>query len=242
MLRRVFSTLDPKEVAVFAKAKWRDPKNPLLGFTDLRMEYLRRELRLKGGEPLKGWNALDVGCGGGLVSERLAKLGANVIGVDPTAEAIAEAERYKREDMGPISGSLDYKVGLAADIQGQFDLVVASEVIEHTSNPQQFLRELSERLKPSGHLLLTAPNRSPETYLLLIAGKHYAGFEHMLGLIDPGTHEYAKLLTPEEVTDLAANCGLRVLNTSGGVVAPFNLFWTMTKCTRLGYLMMLRKS
>ena len=170
MLRRALSTLDPKATAQFAKLQWRAPNNPLLGFTDLRVEFLRRELKLQGADPLKGWKALDVGCGGGLVSERLARMGAAVTGVDPTAEAIAEAERYKKEDLGPISGSLDYKVGLAADIQGEYDLIVASEVIEHTSDPQQFLQDLAVRLKPAGHLMLTAPNRTPEAYAILILG------------------------------------------------------------------------
>lgn len=198
---------------------WWDPNGAsamLHKLNPVRLQYIRdradqhwhldeRSLR-----PLAGKRALDVGCGAGLLCEPLARLGAEVTGVDAAPELIAAA-RAHAEGQGL---SIDYRACEVEEVKGQFDLVTAMEVIEHVASPQAFLRSLSERLTPGGLLILSTPNRTAWSRLLTITLAE--GF----GRIPKGTHDYDSFIPPERMTALMAEAGLRVEDMEGIAVSP----------------------
>lgn len=160
--------------------------------------------------PLEGKTALDVGCGAGLLCEPLARLGAKVTGVDAAPELIAAA-RAHAEGQGL---AIDYRACGVEDVEGQFDLVTAMEVIEHVASPEQFLRDLAARLAPGGLLILSTPNRTPWSRLLTITLAE--GF----GRIPKGTHDYDSFIPPERMGALMADVGLRVEDMEGIAMSP----------------------
>eukprot|EP00358_Blepharisma_japonicum_P001031 CAMPEP_0202947484 /NCGR_PEP_ID=MMETSP1395-20130829/11648_1 /ASSEMBLY_ACC=CAM_ASM_000871 /TAXON_ID=5961 /ORGANISM="Blepharisma japonicum, Strain Stock R1072" /LENGTH=128 /DNA_ID=CAMNT_0049648785 /DNA_START=186 /DNA_END=569 /DNA_ORIENTATION=- len=125
---------------------------------------------------------LDVGCGGGLVTERLARLGGTVVGIDPTPEAIDVAQDHLPTH---LKDKVQYKNCEVVEVEGTYDLVIASEVLEHVNSPDVFLKQVADRAIPGGSVILTTVNRTIESYLLAI----YAA-ENVLGIVEPGTHNW----------------------------------------------------
>lgn len=156
-------------------------------------------------KPLSGKSALDVGCGAGLLCEPLARLGADVTGVDAAPENIAAA-RAHAESSGL---AIRYQACELATIKGQFDLITALEVIEHVSDPTAFVAQLAARLAPDGLMIVSTPNRTPQSKLGLIT------LAEGLGLIPKHTHDWDKFLTPDDLTALLSDVGLKVLETRG---------------------------
>jgi 2-polyprenyl-6-hydroxyphenyl methylase/3-demethylubiquinone-9 3-methyltransferase len=210
-------TIDPREAAHFGAqaAEWWDPKGSsamLHRLNPARLSYLRariddawssdpRERR-----PLSGKRALDVGCGAGLLSEPLARLGAAVTGLDAAPESIAVA-RAHAEGQGL---AIDYRaIGVEALDDEKFDLVMSMEVIEHVSDVAGFVVGLANALADDGLLILSTPNRTPLSKLALIT------VGEGLGMVPKGTHDWSKFLTPEELTGLLESAGLTVTDTSG---------------------------
>lgn len=185
----------------------------------VRLGFIRRQIDLHFGsddrsmKPLAGKSALDVGCGAGLLCEPLARLGARVTGVDAAAENIAAASAHAE-----LSGlDIDYRAGeLAEQELGQFDLVTTMEVIEHVTDPAAFVAGLAARLKPDGLLILSTPNRTAASKLLLVEAAE------RLGQVPRGTHDWDKFLTPEEVTALLADAGLEVVAMEGIAFSPLS--------------------
>ncbi len=210
-------TIRPDEAAHFGRlAKdWWDPKGSsamLHRLNPVRLAFLRAEIDrhwaadAQGRTPLAGKTALDVGCGAGLLAEPLARLGAEVTGVDAAAENVAAAVLHAEGaglDIRYMAGEL-----AALDI-GRFDLVTAMEVLEHVADKPVFLRQLAERLAPGGLLVLSTPNRTPQSRLLMI------GAAEGLGLIPRGTHHWDDFVTPEELRALLADVGLTMGRPSG---------------------------
>jgi len=216
------TTIRPEEAAHFGKlaADWWDPKgssamlhklNPLrLGFirdaVDAHWHADSRALK-----PLAGKRALDVGCGAGLLCEPLARLGADVTGVDAAEENIAAA----REHAQGSGLAIDYRcadvgaLGLAG-----FDLVTSMEVIEHVADKQVFVNALAGALAPNGLMVLSTPNRTPQSRLLMVEGAE------RLGLIPRGTHTWGDFVTPEELRDLLAHSGLAMGEPKGITWSP----------------------
>lgn len=161
-------------------------------------------------QPLTGKRALDVGCGAGLLCEPLARLGAEVTGVDAAPELIAAAGTHAKAQWLAI----DYQACGVEEIDGQFDLVTAMEVIEHVASPEAFLRDLAARLAPGGLLILSTPNRTAWAKLLTITLAE--GF----GRIPPGTHDYDSFIPPERMAALMTEAGLRVVDTAGIAWGP----------------------
>lgn len=211
------ATIDPSEAAFFGKlaADWWDPKGSsamLHRLNPARLSYLRArideawDLDPRGRHPLEGKRALDVGCGAGLLSEPLARLGATVIGLDAAPENIAAA-RHHAAGQGL---AIDYRAGSVESLSGErFDLVVSMEVVEHVTDPAAFIAGLANALAPGGLLILSTPNRTPLSKLALITVGE--GF----GMVPRGTHDHAKFLTPEELAVLVEQAGLEVIDTTG---------------------------
>ena len=157
-------------------------------------------------QPLAGKSALDVGCGAGLLCEPLARLGADVTGLDAAEENIAAAKAHAAG--GGLA--IDYRAGELADAElGQFDLVTSLEVLEHVADKPAFLRGLAQRLKPDGLMILSTPNRTTASRVLLV------GAAETSGAIPAGTHHWDDFVTPEELQALLSEIGLGVGETRG---------------------------
>ncbi|HWI84844.1 MAG TPA: bifunctional 2-polyprenyl-6-hydroxyphenol methylase/3-demethylubiquinol 3-O-methyltransferase UbiG [Sphingomonas sp.] len=210
-------TIDPAESAFFGKlaADWWDPRGSsamLHRLNPARLSYLRARIDEawdtdpRARHPLAGKTALDAGCGAGLLSEPLARLGATVTGLDAAAENIAVA-RLHAEGQGL---AIDYRVGEVGQLVGErFDLIVSMEVIEHVADPSAFIATLAGLLAEGGLLILSTPNRTPLSKLALITVGE--GF----GMIPKGTHDHTKFLAPDELAALAESAGLEVIDTTG---------------------------
>ncbi|MFN3943519.1 MAG: bifunctional 2-polyprenyl-6-hydroxyphenol methylase/3-demethylubiquinol 3-O-methyltransferase UbiG [Allosphingosinicella sp.] len=210
------TTIDPREAAHFGRlaADWWDPKGSsamLHRLNPVRLGYIRAQLDRHWGldetsrRPLEGRKAADVGCGAGLLAEPLARLGAGVTAVDAAPENI-EAARIHAAGQGL---EIDYRVGGVEALAGPYDLVCSLEVIEHVADPAAFVRGLARNLDEDGLLILSTPNRTTLSRLLMIV------IGEGTGQIPRGTHDWEKFLTPEELCALLREAGLEVVDTTG---------------------------
>jgi 2-polyprenyl-6-hydroxyphenyl methylase/3-demethylubiquinone-9 3-methyltransferase len=182
----------------------------------VRLKYLRDRVdqHWQGDEcsrtPLEGKSALDVGCGAGLLAEPLARLGARVTGIDASPEVIEVA----RDHAARQGLAIDYRAGEVEALEGEFDLVTAMEVIEHVADPAAFLKALARRLAPGGLLVMSTPNATAMSKLLMIT------LGEGLGQIPRGTHEFERFIAPEGMKQLLADAGLKCLDTEGIAWSP----------------------
>jgi 2-polyprenyl-6-hydroxyphenyl methylase/3-demethylubiquinone-9 3-methyltransferase len=215
------TTIDPAEAERFGRmaADWWDPKGSsamLHRLNPVRLAYIRDRADQHWGfdecdlRPLKGKRAADVGCGAGLLAEPLARLGAAVTGVDAAPETIAAAREHALEQ----GLEIDYKVGSVEALDGGYDLVTALEVVEHVSDVRTFVDGLAEAMKPGGLLILSTPNRTAWSRLMLI------GLGETVGRIPRGTHDWDKLLPPEELCALVGDAGLEMVDCHGLAWGP----------------------
>jgi len=215
------TSIVPEEVAQFASQapRWWDPDGPeamLHKLNPVRLKYIRDWIDQHwqcdecGRTPLDGKTALDVGCGAGLLCEPLARLGAKVTGVDASPEVIAVA----RQHASAMGLSIDYRSGDVQELEGQFDLITSLEVIEHVAEPAAFLKALARRLAPGGLLILSTPNATGWSKLMMIT------LGEGLGRIPKGTHDFDKFISPERMKVLLADAGLQCLDTEGIAWSP----------------------
>ena len=216
------ATIRPEEAAHFgALAKeWWDPKGSsamLHRLNPVRLRFIREAIDVhwggdvRGTRPLAGRSALDVGCGAGLLCEPLARMGAEVTGVDAAPEN-AQAAALHADGSGLDIRYLAGEIG--AQNIGQFDLVTCMEVIEHVADKRAFLAELRDRLAPGGLMILSTPNRTAASRLLLVEGAE------RLGMIPRGTHHWDDFVTPEELESLLADAGLAMGAPTGIAFSP----------------------
>jgi 2-polyprenyl-6-hydroxyphenyl methylase/3-demethylubiquinone-9 3-methyltransferase len=216
------ATIRPEEAAHFAKlAKdWWDPKGSsamLHRLNPVRLQFLRDAVDQHWGgdpdgvKPLSGKRALDVGCGAGLLAEPLARLGAEVTGVDAAEANIAVARAHAEgSDL-----TIDYRQGEVAALGiGRFDLVTALEVLEHVADKPAFLAELARRIAPGGLLVLSTPNRTARSRLLMV------GLAETIGAIPRGTHHWDDFVTPDELRELLVEAGLTMTMPRGIGFSP----------------------
>ena len=215
-------TIRPEEAAHFGKlAKdWWDPKGSsamLHKLNPVRLGFLREAIDIhwagdvRNTRPLAGKSALDVGCGAGLLCEPLARMGAAVTGVDAAPENVAAAAIHA-EGVGLDIRYIAGEIG-AQDL-GTFDLVTSMEVVEHVADKRAFLAQLAERLAPGGLMVLSTPNRTPQSRLLMIGAAEGAG------LIPKGTHHWDDFVTPEELAELLESVGLHMGEPRGIAFSP----------------------
>lgn len=211
------ATINPSEAAHFGAlaADWWDPHGSsamLHRLNPVRLAYIREQIDLhwqvdaRERHPLAGRTAIDVGCGAGLLAEPLARMGASVTGVDAAPENIAAAKAHA-EGQGL---AIRYRAGeLAALPAATFDLVTSMEVVEHVTDPAAFIAELASRLAPGGLMILSTPNRTMLSKLLLVEAAE------RVGAVPRGTHDWDQFLKPEELTELLEAAGLEVTDRTG---------------------------
>jgi 2-polyprenyl-6-hydroxyphenyl methylase/3-demethylubiquinone-9 3-methyltransferase len=237
------TTINPDEIAKFAAMadEWWDPTGkfkPLHKFNPVRLGYVRDQAIARFNKdpsvrrPLEGLKILDIGCGGGLLSEPLARLGASVIGVDPGEKNIAIAKLHAEQ-----SGlTIDYRAVTAETVaaEGQrFDIVLNMEVVEHVDNVPLHMKTCADLVAPGGLLFTASINRTPRAFALAIVGAEY-----VLGWLPRGTHDYKKFLTPEEIATLIRRNGLKVTETVGVVFHPIADEWRQSRDTGINYMVL----
>ena len=229
-----FSSVDPNEQAKFAHAAkdWWDASSTggaglLHALNPVRVRYLVEHVlpEIRTPAAAAGLRVADIGCGGGLLSESLARLGAAVVGVDPTEAAVAVARAHAAPD--PLTAAIDYRLTTVEALvdpaeggeAGGFDLVCSLEVVEHTPDPDAFVRGCAALVRPGGCLAMSTMNRTRKAWLFAIAGA-----EHLGRLLPVGTHDWARFRTPEEMAAaMEGGGGLCVRDVSGIVLDPFAL-------------------
>lgn len=227
-------TIDPAEIERFSRIadEWWDPSGkfaPLHRLNPVRIGYIRDRVAAHwqrdalNGEPLKGLSLLDIGCGGGLLSEPMTRLGASVMGVDASSRNIAVAALHA--ERGGLA--IDYRQGTAealAESGTQFDVVLALEVVEHVADVDLFLRSCGRLVKPGGLLFLSTLNRTAKAWVLAIAGAEY-----VLGWLPRGTHDWKKFLKPSEVARGLRAGGIEPQEIVGVVYAPLSRKWSLNR-------------
>lgn len=238
----VSDSVDPAEVARFEKIArtWWDPAGPmrtLHKFNPVRLSYIRDEAaRHFGRDPLAGTpladlSLVDVGCGGGVLSEPLARLGAGVTGLDPAPTNIAVARKHAEK-----SGlTIDYREERIEDLVARgerFDIVTAMEVVEHVSDVRAFVATCCAAVKPGGLLFMATLNRTLRSYALAIVGAEY-----ILRWLPKGTHQWEKFVTPRELEDAISAGGLSPQPPVGVVYNPLTDSWALSRDTSVNYML-----
>jgi 2-polyprenyl-6-hydroxyphenyl methylase/3-demethylubiquinone-9 3-methyltransferase len=220
-LTRATSSVVPGEVEQFAAHAddWWDPRGSeamLHKLGPVRLKYIRDQIDQHwqcdecGRTPLVGRTALDVGCGAGLLTEPLARLGAEVTGLDASPELIAVAREHARA----VGLDVNYRAGELEALEGRFDLITCVEVIEHIADPAAFVKALAKRLAPEGLLVMSTPNATGWSKLMMIT------LGEGLGKIPKGTHDFDKFITPERMRQLLADAGLKCIDVEGIAWSP----------------------
>ncbi len=211
--------------------QWWDPHGifrPLHLLNPCRLDFINSQIeaefdRSLGAEsPFSDLSVLDVGCGGGLLCEPLARLGAAVTGIDPAERNIPAAESHAKRSGLTIA----YRCAAAEDIAaegGQFDIVLCMEVIEHVPDPRDFVAACAGLIKPSGILICSTINRNPKSFIFAIVGAEY-----VLRWLPRGTHDWRKFVTPEEKTDMLKDAGLEPVDCKGFVFNPLRGEWKLS--------------
>ncbi|WP_420585343.1 bifunctional 2-polyprenyl-6-hydroxyphenol methylase/3-demethylubiquinol 3-O-methyltransferase UbiG [Ruegeria sp.] len=227
------NTVDPSEIAKFEAmaAEWWDPHGkfkPLHMLNPCRLDYITQQIAgefdrdLKSAKPFEGLRLLDIGCGGGLLSEPMARLGATVVGAD-AAEGNLPVARIHAEQSGL---EIDYRHTTAEAMAAageQFDVVLNMEVVEHVADPLGFLTASQQLLKPGGLLICSTINRNPKSYAMAIFGA-----EVVMRWLPRGTHEWNKFITPDELFDLLRQAGLEPVDRKGFVFNPILWSWLIS--------------
>ena len=233
--------VDSDDVARYDRLgdQWWDPRGamaPLHKLNPTRIRYLRdlmiRHFAVAPSAvlPLAGLSVLDIGCGGGLLSEPLARLGGRVTGIDPAPGNVEVASRHASE-----SGvSVDYR-GTPAETLAEtgetFDVVLALEVVEHVPDPEAFIATACSLVRPGGLFVLSTLNRTAKSFMLAIVGAEY-----VLRWLPRGTHRWNQFLTPEEITVPIRKAGLKVIDRSGMIYDPLRARWSLGRDMDVNYL------
>jgi 2-polyprenyl-6-hydroxyphenyl methylase/3-demethylubiquinone-9 3-methyltransferase len=226
-------TIDPAEIAKFEAmaAEWWDPNGkfrPLHMMNPVRLDYITRQIAAEFGRdltaerPFEGLRLLDIGCGGGLLSEPMARLGADVVGAD-AAERNIPVARVHAEQSGL---TIDYRHTSAEALVAegeQFDVVLNMEVVEHVADPQAYLTACHDLLKSGGLMLCSTINRNPKSFAMAIVGAEY-----IMRWLPKGTHEWSKFITPDELFKMIEIAGLRPLDRKGYVFNPISWGWSIS--------------
>jgi 2-polyprenyl-6-hydroxyphenyl methylase/3-demethylubiquinone-9 3-methyltransferase len=229
------ANVDPDEVGKFdaMAQRWWDPAGefgPLHRLNPLRLGYVDARA------PLAGRRVLDVGCGGGILSESMARRGAHVLGIDLAAAALQVAELHALEHEAAVAYRRIAAEELAAEVPGAFDAVTCMEMLEHVPDPASVLRALATLVRPGGDVFVSTINRNPKAYVYAILGAEY-----VLRMLPRGTHDYERFIRPSELARAARAAGLAVVDVTGMVVDPLTREFRLGPDVSVNYLAHLRR-
>ena len=235
------ASLDPAEVEKFSRiaAEWWNPKGKfgvLHVFNPVRLQFIKEQVCARLARdpierrPFEGLRFLDIGCGGGLLSEPMARLGATIVGVDPSEKNIKTATVHSQE----VGLEIGYRVGTAEDLAAAgetFDVILNMEVIEHVADPKAFTATCAGMLKPGGLMFVATLNRTLKSFGLAIIGAEY-----VLGWLPKGTHQWEKFITPDELKEWLGESGVLVKDEVGVTYSPFSRSWRRSRDKEVNYM------
>ncbi|MEN3378978.1 MAG: 2-polyprenyl-6-hydroxyphenyl methylase / 3-demethylubiquinone-9 3-methyltransferase [Hyphomicrobiales bacterium] len=245
-MRNAASTIDESEVARFSAMaeEWWDPRGKMAvlhKFNPIRLGYIRDaacktfDRNPKQLDCLKGLRILDIGCGGGVLSEPLARLGASVVGADPATRNIAVAKLHAEQ-----SGvAVDYRATTAEALAAageRFDIVLAMEVVEHVADVKLFVARCAEMVQPGGLMIAATINRTLKSFALAIVGAEY-----VLRWLPRGTHQWDKFVTPDELEIAMERSGLRTTDERGVIYNPLTDRWSLSRDIDVNYMVLAEK-
>lgn len=233
----ISDNFDPAELAKFSDLahRWWDTESefrPLHQINPLRLDWIDNLV------PLKGQRVLDVGCGGGILADAMARKGADVLGIDLASKALKVAQLHALEahTTGVAYREISAET-LAAEQPASFDVVTCMEMLEHVPDPSRVVKACAELVKPGGWVFFSTINRNPKSFLFAIVGAEY-----VLNLLPRGTHEYAKLIRPSELAAHCRSAGLTLEHTRGMEYNPFTRHYWLSADTSVNYMLATRKA
>jgi 2-polyprenyl-6-hydroxyphenyl methylase/3-demethylubiquinone-9 3-methyltransferase len=227
---------DPAELAKFSELahRWWDPDSefrPLHQINPLRLDWIQSL------SPLTDQTVIDIGCGGGILADSMARAGARVTGIDLASKALKVAQLHALEANTP---NITYREisaeAMAQEAPGSFDTVTCMEMLEHVPDPSSVVRACAQLVKPGGWVFFSTLNRNPKSFLLAIVGAEY-----VLNLLPKGTHEYAKFIRPSELASHCRQAGLDVLHSRGMSYNPITRRYWLNHDTSVNYLFAARR-
>lgn len=228
---------DPAELAKFSELahRWWDMDSefrPLHMINPLRLDWIDSIC------PLKGLRALDVGCGGGILADSMARRGAaDVLGIDLSTKALKIAQLHALEAQTPHIAYREVSAeALAAEVPGSFDVVTCMEMLEHVPDPASVVRACADLVKPGGWIFFSTLNRNAKSFLFAIVGAEY-----LLNMLPRGTHEYAKMIRPSELASYCRRANLDIRQTSGLEYNPLTMRYSLSRDTSVNYLLATQK-
>jgi len=226
---------DQKEIDKFSELahRWWDPESefkPLHELNPLRLDWI------DGIAGLSGKNVVDVGCGGGILSESMARRGAHVRGIDLSTKALKVADLHSLESGVPVTYEEIAAEALAARMPASVDVVTCMEMLEHVPDPSSIVRACATLVRPGGLAFFSTINRNLKAYLLAIVGAEY-----VLNMLPRGTHDYEKFITPSEMARFARDAGLELLDLRGMTYNPLTRIYSLGTDTGVNYMMAFRR-
>jgi 2-polyprenyl-6-hydroxyphenyl methylase/3-demethylubiquinone-9 3-methyltransferase len=229
-MNTVTPNVDTREIAKFSAIaeEWWNPYGkckPLHDINHLRFEFIKCHI------DLHDKRILDIGCGGGILTESLAKEGAKTIGIDLSEQALHVAQQHAKEQELDINYILISAEDFAEEQQASFDIVTCMELLEHVPNPELLIHACTKLVRPGGQVFFSTINRNPKAFLYAILGAEY-----LLRLLPRGTHEYAKFLRPSELEQMARKAGLQLIDLRGITYHPIAKEYRLSNNVAVNYL------
>jgi 2-polyprenyl-6-hydroxyphenyl methylase/3-demethylubiquinone-9 3-methyltransferase len=230
LFRPMTTNVDQLEINKFSELahRWWDPTSefrPLHEINPLRLEWINAH------EPLAGKNVIDIGCGGGVLSESMARKGARVTGIDLSQKALKVADLHSLESGVEVRYKLVAAEDMAAQEPEQFDVVTCMEMLEHVPDPASIVRAAAALVKPGGKVFFSTLNRNAKSYLFAVVGAEY-----VLRMLPRGTHDYGKFITPAELCQFVRSAGLQVDGLKGLSYNPLTKFYSLNNDTDVNYM------
>lgn len=223
--------VDPNEIRKFEELayRWWDTESefkPLHDINPLRLNYIDDRASIKGKQ------VIDVGCGGGILAESMARRGATVLGIDMGEAPLSVAQMHALESQIAVDYQQITAENMAAQHAGQFDVVTCMEMLEHVPDPASVIAACAQMVKPNGHVFFSSINRNPKAFLMAIVGAEY-----IMNMLPKGTHEYGKFIKPSELEKAARSVGLKLRNITGLTYNPIFQSYRLSPDVDVNYMM-----